>query len=280
MADISFTVQQDALTVIQNTHISANFDECKAALMEMIAPYASMVVTEDGIASAKSDRAKIRKVSERIDSARKAVKKVYDAPLKEFESKCKELIAICEKGSGNLDTQIKAFEDREKKEKLGVLRAYYEGLEGFDEERKCLTWEDVLNPRWENKTYGIEDAKADIDIALRDTRSDIETIRKLDPQSVPYLLTVYAGSHNLGDVIRKDAEIRERRMSEELRKAEELREPEGSRRPEKDTATMPSEGVRTFAVDFRVYATKEQLAALKSFLNANNIRYGKVPKEG
>ena len=35
--------------------------------------------------------------------------------------------------------------------------------------------------------------------------------------------------------------------------------------------------VKCYTVDFRVWATAEQLAALKTFLVDNGVKYGKVP---
>ena len=52
------------------------------------------------------------------------------------------------------------------------------------------------------------------------------------------------------------------------KQAERPKEPEASEKP-----SIP---VRT--VDFRVWVTGPQLAALKVFLVTNDIRYGKVPK--
>jgi CRISPR/Cas system-associated endoribonuclease Cas2 len=84
LSEVSFEVKQDVLAKIQNSVIEANFDECKAALTEMIQPYASLIVTEDGLAAAKADRAKIRKVEAHIGDMRIDIKKAYMKPYDEF----------------------------------------------------------------------------------------------------------------------------------------------------------------------------------------------------
>ena len=106
MAELNFIVDQTALEVIRNTQLSANFAEMKEALTEFIEPYTHVIVSEDGIAEAKADRAKINSVAKHIDDYRKLVKKVYTEPLKLFEDKCKELTSICDKGKVNIDEQL------------------------------------------------------------------------------------------------------------------------------------------------------------------------------
>ena len=118
MREISFEVKQDGLSLIQHTQIEANFDEVKAALTEMVEPYKTMVVTEDGIAAAKADRAKLRKIATRIEEVRKTVKKAYQEPLTAFENKCKELVSVITDGSDNLDKQVKQYEEKTADEKI------------------------------------------------------------------------------------------------------------------------------------------------------------------
>ncbi len=43
--------------------------------------------------------------------------------------------------------------------------------------------------------------------------------------------------------------------------------------------TEPQEEVHTIELDFRVWVTRQQMAALKEFLNSNGIKFGRVPKE-
>lgn len=311
MREVSFEVKQDALAVIKNTVIEANFDECKAALTEMMEPYKTLVVTEDGVANAKSDRARIRKVASGIDEMRKTVKRAYTEPLKAFEDRCKELIAVCDEGSNNLDEQVKAFEKREADAKIARLRQYYDecdagALVGEVEHDFC-PWEAVFNPKWANKGFPEDDAKGEIINALLKTREDIETIRTLDERDVPYLLDFYKNNRDIGAVIRKANELKQRREAEELRRAaakqaeeqrramerqaaEQRRETEMRRaemaeqlratkeRQEIDEAKVIAADEAMQTVDFRVTVTKKQLDALGHFMRTNGIKYGPVPK--
>ena len=295
MSEVSFVVEQAGLDVIRNTHISANFDECKAALVDMIAPYKNLIVSEDAIAEAKSDRAKIRKVAQRIDDARKTVKKVYTEPLALFEADCKELTEICMEGVNNLDAQVKAFEKAEKDAKIAELKAFYDAAEN-DEAKAYCPWESIYNPKWENKGFVISQAQSEIRDALEKTERDLDSIRTMGGEDVPYLLDYYGQTRDIGAVIRKSAELKTAREREAQRKREaeeRQRERDAARaaaeaakeatRAEPTNETEYAPAVTTdlkqdelLTVDFRVVCTKAQLSMLGQYMRKNGIKYGKA----
>lgn len=298
MNEVSFIVKPDSLSVIQNTVIEANFEECKAALNEMMQPYKTMVVTGDAVAAAKNDRARIRKVSSGIDDMRKAVKKAYTEPLKAFEEKCRQLTAICDEGAANLDRQVKDYEKREADAKIARIREVYDGYADA-EEFAFLPWDAVYNARWANKGVSEDDAKQEIHDAFRTVREDLETIRGLDEQDVPYLLDYYRGNQSIREVLRKANELKARREAEiqrkaaaelarihaEERRAEQIEQ--AQRRNDEDSAKsavvlVPSEGAEEdgakdshadnrVSVVFRVIGTREQLNQLKVFMQSMGI---------
>ena len=300
---IEFQVSQDALAVVKNTVIEANFAECEAALTEMMEPYKTMVVTEDGIAAAKNDRASIRKVAGRIDEMRKTVKKAYSEPLKAFEDKCKALVAICDEGSANLDGQIKAFEDAEKREKIEQLHSEYIAMTDEEMETYC-PWERVFNEKWGNKGYSFDDAKEEIEAAIFYTKKDLETIRDMGGEDTAYLLDVYKQTHELTAVVRKASELKTMREREAARKreAEEaaaMAEEAAARAKERFEQTIKAaqtpvvkeesepeaeplvtvsfpEEEPLVSVSFRVTCTKAQLSALGEYMKRNGIRYGRA----
>lgn len=280
---IEFNVSQEALAVVRNTVIEANFAECEAALTEMMTPYMTMVVTEDGIAAAKNDRASIRKVAGRIDEMRKTVKKAYTEPLKEFEDKCKALVAICDDGAANLDGQIKAFEDAEKQAKIDEIREAYAGM--VDEEiESFLPWGAVNNPKWGNKAYAVETAVGEIRLSVENTRNDIATIREMGGDDTPYLLDVYRQTRNLSTVVRKASELKTMRQREELRAQEEAER--AKRAVERfdqaiNVAQAPVieaeiEDDPLVTVSFKVTCTKAQLTALGDYMKRSGIKYGRA----
>ena len=284
MQQIEFTVDNTALATVKDIVINANFEEVEAALREMVAPYASMIVTEDAIADAKTDRAKLRKMRTSIDDYRKSIEKAYKEPVEVFKSRVKPLLEICDSGIENLDNQVKAFENAQKQAKLDGLNAYFDAHAG--EAAEFISFQQIRNPKWENSGFSVEDAQAEIDAAISKTADSVMAIRAVGNEFVPSLLQEYARCHDLAGVLKMNQELIARKEAEEKRReAEELRRAAAAKqaemaRPTEEAAQsfkeMSAPAPDLMTVDFRVYATREQLNALKAFLNANSIKYGRV----
>lgn len=308
MSEFRFEVRQDALDLVRSADIQANFDECKAALNEMMGPYKSLVITEADLPQAKADRARIRRVAARIDEARKEVKRVYSEPLKLFEDQCKDLTAICAEADRNIDTQVKAFEQARKAEKVGRLRAYF--AENVGEAQDYLTFEAIFNPRWENTTYTEDAARADILREISSCMTGVNAIRTLHSPFETTLLDLYRENHDLAACMTKHEQLTRLREMEEKRRAEQEARAAQQRAAEQmaahdKLATMEKaaaeiaeqskvsyEEIKTpeplvpdveepvYVVDFRVYVTRAQGTALKAFFKEHGIKYGRVPKDG
>lgn len=298
--EINFQVNQAALDVVKNTVIEANFAETKKALMDMVRPYAGMIVTEDAISSAKSDRAKIRKVEQNIDSYRKTVKNIYTQPLKEFEEKCKELTGICKNASDNLDYQIKEFDERKKQEKMAALKAYFDTMPKKHPE--YAVWDRIANPKWANVTSRDDDAKAVIASYITAVDSDVDVILSLESPFEDYLLTEYRNGKTISQVMqtaqqmKQSAERKLREEAERKRMEEEriAREAEMEKRkyepvPEAEDAEselnmvrrtvvppeeIPSETEELHVVNLWVRGTRDQLALLSRLFHEAGVEYG------
>lgn len=275
-----FIISTD-LAKIQSQSIDANFDEMKAELTEMMTPYKSLVVTD--MASAKDARAYCNKVRKSIDDARKTVKKMWISPYTAFEERCKELTAICDEASGAIDAQIKAVEEEERKLRVNTLRNYYlsccNGVEEF------LSFESIYNPKWETKSYGIQNAQNDIDKAVEKARGDLAVIRGMKSAHESSLLVEYGKTLDLGRVMLLAQKLDEmdRKKEEETQKEEESleeEEPVAEEEPEQEAEeaeeepTAVTEKLYTFTLEFT--CTREQAFAIHDFFKSNNIKYRKV----
>ena len=273
------------LDTLRNQQIIANFDAVAAWLDEELAPYVGLVVTEDMIPSAKNYRANIRKVKERIEQYRKEAKNAALAPYNEFEQKCKVLTGKLDNAANNLDVQVKDFEKREAEAKIAEIKEVYDNSE-LTEAKDYCPWESILNPKWSNKGYSLEDAKEDVRAALFYADKNIESIREIGGEDTAYLLDYYKQCRDVNAVIRKSLEIKQAREREEQRRREEeerRRVDVEAAKEEKayNTTTFFAEETKPIEeemhmVDFRVWATVEQLARLKAFMKQNNIKYGRA----
>lgn len=312
MAELNFTVDQTALDVVRNTVIEANFEEVKAALTEITAPYKNMIVSEDAIDLAKKDRAKIRKVSDNIDSYRKTIKKIYTEPLSVFEDKCKKLTGICKEASDNLDTQVKKFEEKRKQDKFNELESHFNALPKTYSE--YVTYGTVFNERWGNVGYKIEDAKKEIEDYVNRVDTEVASIKVMGAEFVPELLLYYKAGHSLGEVVSHMNELKTMKETKERQERERIAREQERARIQAETEecirrevvvrqvqqyepipqvdddvesdlnnirrtvvparVQETDGTELHTVNIWVQGTREQLANLSELLHQAGVTYG------
>lgn len=296
MPDLEFKLLSD-ISPVRDMQITANFDEVKAQLKEMLEPYESLIISEDDIASGKDVLARIRKVKTALDDYRKSVKRDFTAPLTEFEAKCKELTAVCVESETNLSEQLNKYAEQRKAKKLKALEEFFN--ENVGDMKPYLTFEQVLNPKWGNATYAMENAENEIKLAIAMCEDGVDAIRALNSEFEATLLTAYAKNRDLAATMKMNSELAETKRREDARRAaEEIRrqEAEAARKeaeaqeqarreamkakaqeqaakfkldddppPAKEPQKAPGKPNATiYTITFRVEATREQLVALKA----------------
>lgn len=294
---MEFSITTD-LSPLREFAISANFEECQKWLEENLAPYRTMVVTEDGIASAKQYRAAIRKISSRIDECRKTAKDAAMQSYRPFEEKCKALTALCEESAANLDGQIKAFDETGKAKKKESLQRFF--FENVGEMNDFLTFDAIFNPRWLNVTYAEDQARKDILAEIAKCTSAVASLRSLHSEFEMTLLDEFRRNHDLAACLRKNESLvrlkkiedQRRREREDLaeRAAQQAKAAEdaANERAER-TAQAAVEAARNivtgaereqqpeiYRIEFRAYGTKQQLDGLKDYMQRQGIRFGRV----
>lgn len=315
MSAAEFRITTD-LAPLRQFQIEANFEETKAWLTENLEPLRTMAVTAESMSQCKQYRASIRKVSARIDESRKMAKAAALEAYSSFETKCRELTALCEEAAGALDVQIKAMEEAAKQEKKDRLAAYFAQVVG--DMAEWLTFDDCFNPKWLNATYAESTAQMDICAAIDRCRADLNAIRALHSEFETTLLDEYTRTRNISAVLVKNETLGRMKAAEEERKRKEAEaaakyaaaqqqkaplKPEcigesdeyevigivGTVEPQRaqpvndlvdeDGHEMPAAQEPEYKVDFRVFGTARQLDGLKAYMQKNGIRFMPVPQE-
>lgn len=316
MSAAEFRITTD-LAPLRQFQIEANFEETKAWLTENLEPLRTMAVTPESAAQAKQYRAAVRKVRDRIDESRKMAKAAALEAYSSFETKCKELTALCEEAANALDVQIKAMEEAAKQEKKGWLAAYFAQVVG--DMAEWLTFDDCFNPKWLNATYPESTAQMDINASIDRCRADLNAIRALHSEFETTLLDEYTRTRNISAVLVKNETLGRMKDAEEDRRRKEAEaaakyaaaqqqkaplkpecigeldeyevvgivgtvEPQqaqqGNDLVDEDGCEMPAAAnVPEYKVDFRVFGTARQLDGLKAYMQKNGIRFMPVPQE-
>lgn len=215
---IEFRITSD-LQELRKQSISANFDETKAWLTENLEPLRTMAVTQESMSQCKQYRASIRKVRDRIDESRKLAKAAAMEAYSDFETKCKELTALCDEAANALDVQIKAMENAAKEEKRLRLMDYFAKTVG--DMAEWISFDDCFNPKWQNATYAESTAQADMCAAIDRCRADLNAIRALGSEFETELLAEYRTARNIGTVLMKNSTLTRLKAEENERKRRE-----------------------------------------------------------
>ena len=281
-------------------NISFNYVELKKELADKLVKYKGTTYDDSAISLAKKDRAALNNLKKAINDKKIEIKKNLLEPYEDFETKVKDIMSMIDKPVLEIDTQIKAYDNKVKADKQAEIQFYFDEVVG--DLADILKLDKIFDSRWVNFTYNMKNIKEEIDAAIKRTNDDLEVIKGLNSEFNTELMNEYLCNFDLSAVLRRKALLEERKKAlEELerkkREQELLRNErtEDTRTQEQVKSSQPSmysneqeASVKTdlnapqenvIQLDFRVYGTQEQINALKEFFINNNIKYGRVPKE-
>lgn len=268
-----------------------NYEELKNWLAEKTASYKTLVYTDEQIKEAKADRADLNKLKDALNDERIRREKEYMIPFTSFKDRVNELITIIKDATGNIDTQIKAYEVEQKNKKREAIAKAFEEI-ALPE---YVTLDRIFNEKWLNASVSMAQVKADLE-AFRDKHTaDVEAIRALSDYSEEafecYKLTLDLGkaltkANELVQIAKRAEEARierERRAEIARIEAEKAKAVENTTTEEKaeETAntrveTASEEKPLAKWISFEVYVTGEQAAELKSWLDNHGIAIRKI----
>ena len=264
--------------------IEWNYAEVKQWLEDGLATYKGRVYTDATIGEAKKDRASLNKLADVIDSKRKEMKAKYLQPYEEFEKQVKELVAMVNEQSAEIDVQVKAYEQEKKDKKLNDIKEVYAAMIG--DLAGLVPYEKLHNPKWLNVTTSetavVEELGGKIDRIVAGLAS-INSLN-LDADIAEQVKDVFLKNFDLAAALAERERIEKRR--EELAKYEAAKAsrieaaqytpPQVQEAPPQQAEPAPAENAEIHTVAFRVWATASQLEALKSFLKTAGIKYGRA----
>ena len=287
--------------------IDWNYEELKQEITTRANDYKTLVYTDDNIKDAKSDRANLNKFIKVLDTKRKDVKKMMLEPYTEFESQVKELIGIIGEANNNIDSQVKAYEQKKRDEKLVKVQEIYDGIFGESDLLSILTWDRVFKPTYLNATTTLKSIKTEMTELLERVTNELNIIDNDNGEYQFEMKEAYLKDFNMAEALtvkqrfeenaRRKAEYEAKRQAElEARREREKAEAEkianaGNLHIPKeaeaehvkavayDTAqSIGIEDVKEEVIElaFRVRATASQLEGLKNYLKSYNIEFGPV----
>lgn len=190
--------------------IDSNLDEVKKSITEYCDQYKNLVVTEDTIADSKQLVADIRKQKKALDDLRKKIKTEWNKPYVELENKIKELLEQYDEPINLISDQLTEFEEERKAEKRKEISRIYEEIIGeSDETPECLLPDRIFNPKWENKTYSLDDIADNMHSILGAFEMGESTIKLMEHKFQEEGLKKYYETGDLQAAVKRMSELQE-----------------------------------------------------------------------
>ena len=185
--------------------IKFNYDELKAALVANLEKYKNLVYTAENVKEAKDDRATLNALKKSMNDEKIRIKKEFNKPYDDFETKIKELIELVDQPASEIDKQVKAFEEVEKVKKREVIDNIY--AENIGEYAKLIPLTKIYDSRWENKTYKETDITKEIQDVVKKADNDIKVIEDLQSEFEVTVKNYYFETLDLGQALVKNNEL-------------------------------------------------------------------------
>ena len=280
-----------------------NYDEAKAYIMDKVETYKNAYYSEDQKGLAKDDRARLNKLKKAISDMRITKKKEYLEPFNDFEEKMKELAGLTDEALEQIDSQVKAFDEKRKAEKQKAIEELFATI-GF---QNFVTLEKIWDPKWLNASVSMKSIEDQMRSKMYEIGNGVLTLSQL-PEFGFEATEVFKETLDINKAIseakrmseiakakaeaearRKAAEEARKAAEEARRKAEEERKAQ-ERAAEEQRAAMaqavtPPEDVQQapvqesqlelqkMIVKFEVELTTEDATALREFFQSRNIAF-------
>lgn len=270
-----------------------DFESLKAELTEKVSVYAKIVYTDETIKDAKKDRAALNKLAKAIADKRKIEKDNILERFRKFEGECKELETLVTKASGNIDAQVKEYEQGVKERKKAEIVKIWESFNVEEVELDLF-----FNDKWLNTTTSLEMVKKEMESLINGYKANLEALKTL-----PFAFEAqeyYKKTLNLAQAIQRSKEMEDlQRKKEEKERLErekwlnDLKNKEQAPAAEKseiegqevikDLALAKEEAKEEAAaeettawVSFSALLSVSTAKMLKEFFDSNNIEFKRI----
>lgn len=238
------------------------------------------------VPEAKQDRATLNAAAKELNSKRLELERQFMEPFSEFKSVITETVNEIKAASSKIGDVIGEVEQRERDERLAEIRAAYEES-GFT----LLPLERILDQRWLNKSTSTKKWKEELTAAIEKINTDLESLSGIgeDEETVK---AFYLDTLDIGRALQHERQLRERR--EALKSAAEAAasKPAPGEAPQEEPEIQaadvaPAEAsylppeieapkAEILSIDLRLHGTKDQLTALRQYIDQAQIRYEKL----
>lgn len=255
--------------------ITFNYEELKGMLLEKAEHYGSIVYNEDQIKDAKADRANLNRLKKALNDERLKREREYMESFNVFKAQINEIIGIIDKPATIIDKQVKAFEEKQKEEKLESIKAYWESRDVPFE----IKFELVFDEKWLNASVKMSTIANEIDERLAKIESDLSVIENL-PYFAFEAKEAYCSHLVLGKAVSEAHRLQaqaEKKAAWEAEQAKRKAKAEAEKikplDPTKEAPKTICEESKKTWLGFKALLSIEDATALRNFFEERHIEF-------
>lgn len=278
--------------------IETNLNELEAYVNENLAKYQGTVYTDEQIKDAKTDRKNLNKLGKAINDWRIRQEREFNEPFAPIKEQCNRIVGRIEETSGEIDSQVKAYEQIQKDQKKELITAYWDEIKIHD-----IPLEKIFDDRWLNTTFSEKEWKAALNQRKERITADLASFANYaDAKMCEFMITEYMKTLNVQTCLdRWNEKIEAERRAEEAKaRAEAIRlarEEETRKRaemaaqraaeesrpaPQEDPAPQEAPDPRDFLYSptFKMIdLTYDQAMDLTRYFKKNDLKFMSISKE-
>lgn len=278
--------------------IETNLNELEAYVNENLAKYQGLVYTDDQIKDAKTDRRNLNNLGKAINDWRIRQEREFNEPFAAVKEQCNRVVGRIKETSGEIDSQVKAYEQSKKEQKKQQIAAYWDEIKLHD-----IPLEKIFDERWLNTTFSEKDWKAALNQRKERITADLASFANYaDARMCEFMITEYMKTLDVQMCLdRWNEQVEAERRAEEAKaRAEAIRlarEEETRRRaemaaqraaeesrpaPQEDPAPQAAPDPRDFLYSptFKMIdLTYDQAMDLTNYFKNNGLKFMSISKE-
>lgn len=201
--------------------IETNLNELEAYVNENLAKYQGLVYTDDQIKDAKTDRRNLNNLGKAINDWRIRQEREFNEPFAAVKEQCNRVVGRIKETSGEIDSQVKAYEQSKKEQKKQQIAAYWDEIKLHD-----IPLEQIFDERWLNTTFSEKEWKAALNQRKERITADLASFANYaDAKMCEFMITEYMKTLDVQTCLdRWNEQIEAERRAEEAKaRAEAIR---------------------------------------------------------
>lgn len=262
MAQFELAIINDDLGKLQ----VKDFEQVKGALIEVLDGLElPTIVDNNNYVEAKEKRAKLNKVAKLLDTQKTDMRKKALEIVAIAEKQIKELSAMANERSANLDTLVKDYEVELETNRIKKANAIYLELQELNTKNISFdTMLDLIGSKWNNATYTEKMIKDDIVAFFTKVDNDITLIKSAFPDYYQFIIDYYLTSFDMLQATKEGKqswEVANKHLSDGV--------PFSDKEIADNKLSMASE--EKFVLVFTIKISRSQVEQLQEYLNKKGI---------